>query len=457
MTSTTLPRTRPSDQGVDARGILSFLDDLASRPGVELHSMMLLRHGSVVAEGWWAPYSSGRPHLLYSISKSFTSTALGFAVEEGLVGLDDTILSHFPELDAEVTDPRSRGMLVRHAAAMASGHLVDQIDIARAADPVDLVRGFLLSPPDAEPGTVFAYNQMCTFTLAAIIQKAAGMPLTAYLRPRLLDPLGIGEVGWLTDEQGRELGFSGFHATTDAVAKLGQLYLQRGHWDGEQLLSAEWIDEATQSHVGNHADGAPDWSQGYGFQFWMARHGYRGDGAYGQFCVILPEQDAVLAITGQTTDMQAVLDAAWTHLLPAMSADTDASDAAERELVDRLASASLAPVVGTSLTAGFRSYAPTAANRIRSLTEVSVAPGDQVTIVDSGVPMSFALGTGEWTVTDAGAASGGQLASGVVAIEMILLETPHRLRIECDDDGFAAHWITAPLHSLPLADMRMPN
>ncbi len=291
---------------------------------------MLLRHGAVVAEGWWAPYGPDRPHLLYSLSKSFTSTALGFAVAEGLVSLDDTVLSHFPELDAEITDPRSRRILVRHVAAMASGHLTDTIDLAREIDPVDLVRGFLLLPPDREPGTVFAYNQPCTFSIAALIQRAAGMPLTDYLRPRLFDPLGIGEVGWLTDPRGRELGFSGLHATTDAIAKLGQLYLQRGTWHGRQLLDAAWVDDATRSHIANPDGENPDWRQGYGFQFWMARHGYRGDGAYGQFCVVLPEHDVVLAITGQSLDMQAVLDAAWTHLLPAFAAATGDADVPSR-------------------------------------------------------------------------------------------------------------------------------
>lgn len=470
MTST-LPHSSPSAQGVDARGILSFLDALAAAPQVEMHSMMLLRHGTVVAEGWWAPYAADRPHLLYSLSKSFTSTALGFAVAEGLVSLDDTVLSHFPEFDADITDPRSRRILVRHVAAMASGHRIDTIEAARALDPDDLVRGFLLIPPDDEPGSVFAYNQPCTFSIAAIIQKAAGMPLTQYLRPRLFEPLGIGEVGWLTDQRGRELGWSGLHAPADAIAKLGQLYLQRGEWNGRQLLDPAWVDDATRAHIANPAEPNPDWAQGYGFQFWMARHGYRGDGAYGQFCVVLPEQDAVLAITGQSLDMQAVLDAAWKHLLPAMDDSAahpeprgDAS-AAERELEDRLASSALPPAPGSAIVGEVRTFAPGPQNAVRSITRVTVTPASGrtlVTLTEVNADFSFEVGVGEWIAGDAVVASGGALETGEHVFEVIFVETPHRLRIVCGgvdvpESAFSAHWVTEPLHALPLAEMRMPR
>jgi CubicO group peptidase (beta-lactamase class C family) len=157
-----------------------------------MHSLMIIRHGQVVAEGWWSPYAPEQTHLLYSLSKSFTSTAAAFAVAEGLLDLDATVLSYFPELDREITDPRSRSMLVRHVAAMASGHLEETADRALVLDPLEPVRGFLLIPPDREPGTVFAYNQPCTYSLAAIVQRLTGQTLTAYLRPRLFDPLGIG-------------------------------------------------------------------------------------------------------------------------------------------------------------------------------------------------------------------------------------------------------------------------
>lgn len=316
MSARELPSSTPAAQGVDAAGVLAFLDALDAAPTIEPHSLMIMRHGRLVASGWWAPYTAERPHLLYSISKSFTAAAAGIAVGEGLIRLDDPVISYFPELDADITDPRSRAMLVRHVASMATGHETDTIAEARERDLENLVRGFLLVPPQHDPGTVFAYNQPATFTLSAIVQRTSGQSLTEYLRPRLLDPLGIGDIAWLRHRSGQELGFSGLHATTDAIARLGQLYLNGGVWEGERLLPESWVAEATRVQIAN-AGGMPgdDWQLGYGFKFWMSRHGYRGDGAFGQFCIVLPEHDAVIATTADTWDMQTVLNLVWEHLL----------------------------------------------------------------------------------------------------------------------------------------------
>ncbi|BFO17638.1 hypothetical protein SHKM778_40260 [Streptomyces sp. KM77-8] len=159
------------------------------------------------------------------------------------------MLSYFPEFEAGITDPRSRAMLVRHVASMASGHEGETVDAAFRTDPAEPVRGFLLQPPQRDPGTVFAYNQPCTYTLGAIVQRVTGQTLTAYLRPRLLDPLGIGEALWQRDRTGRELGFSGLYAATDAVARLGQLYLDDGMWQGERLLPEGWVARASRAHT----------------------------------------------------------------------------------------------------------------------------------------------------------------------------------------------------------------
>jgi CubicO group peptidase (beta-lactamase class C family) len=299
-----LPRSAPAQQGVDAAAVLAFVDAVDADPAVELHGLMVLRHGHVVAEGWWAPHTSERTRLLYSISKSFTSTALAFALDEGLVDLDDTVVSHFQELADEITDPHTRSLTLRHLASMASGHGREMWPEALARDPDEPVRGFLLVPPEEAPGRLFAYSQPCTYALAAVIQRRAGMRLSDYLRPRLFDPLGIGAVGWLCTPPGREQGFSGLFARTEDVAKLGQLYLQRGRWGERRLIPESYVAEATSPQVATLTMENVDWRQGYGFQFWMSRHGYRGDGAFGQFCLVLPEQDAVVAITGGTEAMQ---------------------------------------------------------------------------------------------------------------------------------------------------------
>src|ERR1700744_553100 len=239
-----LPRSTPADQDFDPAAILAFLDAVEARPDIEMHSLMVVRHGQVVAEGWWAPYTAGQRHFLYSLSKSFTSTAAGFARAEGRLDLANTVVKPSPEFDADITDPRSRASLVRHVAAMASGHNREMRTEALDRDPEEPVRGFLLIPPDQEPGTVFAYSQPCTYTLASIIQRNAGMPLTEYLRPRLFDPLGIGPVGWQTWPPGRQQGFSGLFARTEDIAKLGLLHLRGGHWNGHEVLPADWVAEA---------------------------------------------------------------------------------------------------------------------------------------------------------------------------------------------------------------------
>lgn len=493
-----LPSGTPASQGVDARGVHAFLDALEAAPGVDPHSVMLLRHGHVVAEGWWAPRTADRPQLLYSLSKSFTATAAGLAAADGLIDLDAPVVSYFPEFEAGITDPRSRSMLVRHIACMASGHTSETWERALGADRAEPVRGFLSIPPDREPGTVFAYNQPCTYTLGAIVQRVTGQSLTAFLRKRLFDPLGVAETAWEQHPAGRDLGFSGMYATTDAVARLGQLYLQGGVWEGERLLPAEWVAEATRSQVPNSdgtADGAgSDWQQGYGFQFWMSRHGYRGDGAYGQYCVVLPEHDAVLALTSQTLDMGEVLEAAWRHLLPAFGEaplpGREHDDASLRLRLSRLAlppvAAAAAPPAGSGGWSGAR-FAPeggTCADQ-PTLTEVVLRQGGAESgagdaggpggggaggaaggdgdgwvlgLAEGGRSFDLGFGPGGWTTTEGGpeappcAVSGGWTDGDTLTATVRFLETPHSLDLRCrlSTGTFTATWRTTPLHRRPL-------
>lgn len=480
MTAHPLPVSPPAAQGVDARGVQAFLDALEAAPEIEPHGLMLLRHGHVVASGWWAPYSADRLHLLYSLSKSFTSTALGFAVAEGLVRLDDPVVSYFPEFADEITDPRSRAMLVRNIASMSSGHEDETIGRASELDPDEMVRGFLLLPPDRDPGTVFAYNQPCTYTVASIVQKVTGQSLTEYLRPRLFDPLGIGEVAWLQRPEGRDLGFSGLHATTDAIARLGLLYLQDGVWEGKRLLPSAWVAEATRSHVSNAGESNPDWRQGYGFQFWMGRHGYRGDGAHGQFCVVLPSHDVVVALTSASPDMQAVLDAMWEHLLPAFGpAPLDGQAEADEALAVRLAGVALPPAVGEAAPPtdpeawSRKTFTPESGSCAEqpSLTGVTVRPGEggdawTVSLVEGAEPpLDLRLPGTSWSVSEGDAAappfavSGGWTGPDTLSVDVSFLETPHRLTLTCSlaERTFTARWHAAPLHGGALRSFRAPR
>jgi CubicO group peptidase (beta-lactamase class C family) len=471
-----LPRSTPAEQRVDPAAILDFLDALDAHPGIEMHSLMVLRHGHVIAEGWWGPYSAERPHLLYSLSKSFTSTAAAFAQAEGLLGLDDTVISHFSEFDSDIIDPRSRSMKVRHVASMSSGHTRDTQGEAIALDQEEPVRGFLLIPPDHEPGTVFAYNQPCTYTLASIIQRSAGMPLTQYLRPRLFDPLGIGHVGWQTlPDGGREMGFSGLHARTEDIAKLGQLYLQHGKWGGVQLIPAEWVKQATSVQVDTSQMLNVDWRQGYGFQFWMARHGHRGDGAFGQYCVILPEHDVVIATTAYTDYMQAMLDAMWTHLLPGLGTGSVSSASAQDRLAARLRELRLPASDANALPADWDLWtgAPFSVDSsdMHAIRTIEVAPeadGWQISLTEAANRLTLQVGAGSWAVstpTDTHgdaipvAASGGWLDDHTLRAEIIFLETPHRIDIECSLSGRAARaiWRNPPFGNRALRDLRCPG
>ncbi|GIG30357.1 serine hydrolase domain-containing protein [Cellulomonas marina] len=472
-----LPRAgTPQEVGVDPAGVSAFLDDVAAR-GIELHSLMVVRGGRVAVEGWWAPYGPDRVHLLYSLSKSFTSTALGLAVDEGLVDLDATVLSYFPELDDEVTDPRSRAMRIRDVAAMASGHGAETLDVVREASPQDLVRGFLLLPPERDPGTLFTYNQPCTYALAAVVQRRAGTTLTEYLTPRLFAPLGITTGAWQQEPEGQDIGWSGLHLTTESVAAFGLLLLRDGvlH-DGRRLLPEGWVAEASRAHVPTVAADPPagaerragDWAQGYGFQYWRSRHGFRGDGAFGQFCLVLPEQDSVVVTTAGTQDMQGVLDAAWEHLLPALGGEVgtgggDADAGAADALAARLADLALPvpEVVGDLAEAALVADPP------GRLERVELRRAGERWVVEATVDGATWLaeaGVGSWAVTEptdgrpALAVAVGAPADGTVVVEAALLETPHRLRLLGDrtTGRVTVAWHTAPLGRLELASMQRP-
>lgn len=345
-----LSRQTPEAQGVASEGISAFIEATAQHK-LELHSLMLLRHGQVIAEGWWSPYGPDKVHLLYSLSKSFTATAVGLAVAEGRLSLDDPVLKFFPDKSPAQPGEHLTAMRVHHLLSMGTGHVEDTLERLIETEPEDWVRGFLALPPDQAPGTVFTYNNGATFMLSAIVQAVTGEKLIDYLHPRLLEPLGIRQAYWHENPQGINLGFSDLHITTESIARFGQLYLQQGQWQGRQLLPEGWADLASRSHIVSSSPGDEDntdWAQGYGYQFWRCRHNsYRGDGAFGQFCVVMPEQDAVLAITSAVGDMQAVLDLAWDHLLPAMAtAELPANPAANQTLQATLAALQIDPVKG---------------------------------------------------------------------------------------------------------------
>ncbi len=347
MTNHLLPRSTPEAQGVPSTAISAFLQAVEQQK-IELHSLVLLRRGHVIAEGWWSPYSAERIHLLYSLSKSFTSTAVGLAIEEGRLSVDDSVCSFFPGKAPGNASEHLRAMRVHHLLSMSTGHVEDALgpSVQRGGD--DWLTGFFAAPPEQAPGTIFTYNNIATFVLSAILQKLTGEKLIDYLRPRLLDPLGIEQAYWQENPRGINLGFSGLHITTESIARFGQLYLQQGEWQGQQLVPKQWVETATAKHIATDAEKTGDWAQGYGYQFWQSRHNsYRGDGAFGQFCLILPDQETVLATTAGVDNMQSVLDLVWSHLLPALRDESLPEDvAAQSVLSEQLTNLSIEPTRG---------------------------------------------------------------------------------------------------------------
>lgn len=342
-----LPRSTPEQQGVSSAGILDFIDAI-EKSKIEFHSFMVIRHGHVVAEGWWAPYAAPLKHTLYSLSKSFTSTAVGFAVSEGRLKVEDKVISFFPDdVPAEIS-ANLAAMRVKDLLTMSTGHAKEPA--VRAAADTTWVKTFLAQPVEFEPGTHFLYNTSATYMCSAIVQKLTGQTLMAYLKPRLFDPLGIEGMDWEMSPQGINTGGYGLRVRTEDIGRFGQLYLQKGMWQGKPLLPASWIDEATGKQV-NSAPGNPaqhtadnDWAQGYGYQFWRCTPGgYRGDGAFGQLCVVSPDKDAVIVVTEESFDMQASMKLVWNHLLPAMKPGRTlpADTANQKQLKNKLAALAL--------------------------------------------------------------------------------------------------------------------
>ncbi|PAW87544.1 MAG: 6-aminohexanoate hydrolase [Pedosphaera sp. Tous-C6FEB] len=315
--SAVLPRSTPEAQGVSSAAVRAFIE-AADKEINTLHSFMLVRHGRVVAEAWWRPESADKPHILWSLSKSFNATAVGLAVAEGKLSLEDPVLKFFPAEAPAMPSDHLRAMRVRDLLTMSGGH---DTEPKFSIESGPSVKEFLAHPVTHPPGTWFRYNTPGSHMLSAIVTKATGQTVLDYLKPRLFDPLGIERPQWGTTAEGYTLGGYGLHVRTEDIAKFGLLYLQKGKWNGKQLLPEKWVEAATAKQVENDKAPSgrnPDWRQGYGFQFWRCQHNaYRGDGRDGQICLVLPEQDAVIAITAQTGQMQLELDLIWSKLLPA--------------------------------------------------------------------------------------------------------------------------------------------
>ncbi len=436
-----LPRSSPEEQGVSSSGVLSFVRAVDEQID-GMHSFMLVRHGHVVAEGWWSPYDASSRHQLYSLTKSFTSTAAGLAVTEGKLSLDDPVLPMFTDQAPAEASDHLKAMRVRDLLSMSTGHH----DEAPFRTEPHRVKAFLAHPVFHKPGTFFLYNTPASNTLGSIVQRVAGASVLDYLRPRLFEPLGIDDPRWDRDPEGQPIGGYGLNLRTEEIARFGQLYLQKGQWQGRQIVPAAWVEAATSRQVSNGSKPESDWEQGYGYQFWRCRHrAYRGDGAFGQFCVVLPDQDAVVVITSGVKNMQAVLDAVWGRLLPALHKERLPDDAAARdELRATLGKLSLPTAKGTAVPAVKASVAARryafAPNDQKVEVVSLVRKADAVTLVGrwNGVEQRLDLGRGSWRrgrlaygaqAEQPVAASGAWTAPDTYTAKIAFYETPFALTL----------------------------
>ncbi len=326
-----LPRTEASPEIVAA--VDSFVNATITRPvrpdSITLHSIMILKHGEVVLEKWFNGQTAETPHAMHSVSKTFTATAVGLAIDEGKLKLNDPVIKFFPDkLPAEPSD-NLKAMTVRDLLTMTCGHDEEPKELRK--DSLDWVTAFLAWPVVHKPGEYYLYNSVGTYMLSAIVQQVTGEKLLDYLDTRLFQPLHIERPQWDESPQGISCGGWGLYLKTEDMAKMGQLFLQKGKWNGKQIVPAAWLKEMSSYQVPSAPSGTRfedlekvglnkdnnEWVQGYGYQMWICRHNaYRADGFAGQYIMVFPDRDAVLVLTTSSSLYQPYIDIIWEYLLP---------------------------------------------------------------------------------------------------------------------------------------------
>ena len=329
-------RVTPESVGIDSGDIEWMLDRLESG-FTEPHGLMIMRHGKICAEGWWNPYAPGIRHGLQSHSKTYAATAIGIAYTEGIVKLDERIIDIFPEHAPEQPSENLKRLTVHDVLCMGCG--MDEMPMATE----HWIRDFLHTPVNHTPGTTYMYNSVGSSILSAIIVKKTGMSMHEYLKPRLYDKIGIFSDNhrWMKMPDGCEVGGGGLFATTEDNLRLMKLYADGGVWEGERILDDEYVKRATtlQNESATEAKNNPlakDNFVGYGYQIWMCRPNgvYRADGAMGQFTIVVPDKDMIIAITENASGAhwaQTTLDVMWEFLEriekhPAKAENTEKSE-----------------------------------------------------------------------------------------------------------------------------------
>jgi CubicO group peptidase (beta-lactamase class C family) len=366
-----------------------------------VHGFAILRNGKIISEGYWKPYSKNQVHQLFSVSKSFTSSAIGFLADEGKIKLDEKVLNIFPEKAPSNPSPYLKSMKIRDLLTMTSGHNCDTIRKI-SVNSSDWIKSFFSLKMDHAPGSRFVYNTGATYILSAIAEKRSGMKLFDYLDGKLFAPLGITDAVTTTCPAGIACGGYGMSMTVRDLATFGQFLLQKGNWNGKQLLSKEWIESATSKQVDNSNLKTPDYTQGYGFQFWRCTHNaYRADGARGQFIIVIPEENMVVAMTSGLSNMQKPMDLVWKHILPANSkAPLPENKNAYQRLKEKCAALSMPVVTGEreGLSAAENQEYEYTKNEdnIKNFKLVTTKNGWEIVFANEAGSQRIPIGYGKW-------------------------------------------------------------
>jgi len=331
----------PESVGISSAAIEKVIDAMCMHTECqETHSFMIIRHRKIIAEGYFAPFYETK-HVIHSCSKAFTATAIGFAVQEGLLSIDDPAAKYLPEYLPENPDPMLDKLTIRNLLIMSNGH--DKNVFKRPYEeitPEQLLRDFFACGFSSEPGTVMKYENTNSYVLSAIIKKVTGMDLIAYLRPRLLDKLGI-DPYCIVDSNGMFVGYGGIRLRMEELARFGQFYMDGCKWNGEQLLSEDWAKLATAKHISTGIpESVGDWSQGYAFHMWRGQHNcFRYCGAYGQICACYPDYDMMFIVnSGHDSVIQDELDPFYEHILTKLEETLPEDPAAQASLKARIES-----------------------------------------------------------------------------------------------------------------------
>ena len=325
-----LPRASQAEMETFKAAGDKIFADVWGDPGNVLHSLMILKDGKVVYEHWDVGYSPEQLHVMWSVSKTFTATAIGFAEQDGLLKTSDRVIDYFDSSELPAEPHEWLKKMTLHDLLIMSSGWTDYIYDAMKGKVENWVKTTLASEYHFEPGTQYHYNSMNTYILSAIVTKVTGKKMADYLNEKLFEPLGIDDYYWCESPQGINTGGWGLYITTESFAKMGQFILQKGEWNGEQLLCAEWFDKATYPHIMQYQNKVTDparleelkksrnqWEQGYAYQMWNCPDGaVRMHGANGQLGIIFPDKNAVVIVTSHLWDEKKLLDAIWNNIYP---------------------------------------------------------------------------------------------------------------------------------------------